>query len=73
MSAFTGTADYYREFRPGFPDEIVMLLDQVAPTGSHRRLLDIGTGPGLVGDGVLAEDNAFTVLTARRPTSREDR
>ncbi|MGW2702318.1 class I SAM-dependent methyltransferase [Streptomyces sp. NPDC001340] len=48
MSAFSGTASYYRRFRPGIPDELAVLLDQAAPEASPCRLLDVGTGPGLV-------------------------
>lgn len=48
MNAFAGTPAYYRRFRPGIPVALAALLDQAAPTGSPRRLLDIGSGPGLV-------------------------
>ncbi|MFJ1602588.1 class I SAM-dependent methyltransferase [Streptomyces sp. NPDC088253] len=48
MNAFAGTSAYYRRFRPGIPITLAALLDQAAPTDSPRRLLDIGTGPGLV-------------------------
>lgn len=110
MNAFAGTSAYYRRFRPGIPVALAALLDQAAPTDSPRRLLDIGSGPGLVVrallqyfdnlftdphlfrdrrdnfelavtdaltpfavSGVLTEDNAFTVLTARRPSAHEGR
>ncbi|MEU9245741.1 class I SAM-dependent methyltransferase [Streptomyces sp. NPDC048385] len=48
MNAFAGTASYYRRFRPGIPAGLAAFLAQEAPAGSPRRLLDIGTGPGLV-------------------------
>ncbi|WP_280886904.1 methyltransferase domain-containing protein [Streptomyces sp. LBL] len=48
MNAFAGTPAYYRRFRPGVPVALAVLLDRAAPTSSPRRLLDIGSGPGLV-------------------------
>ncbi|MCC9707149.1 class I SAM-dependent methyltransferase [Streptomyces sp. MNU76] len=48
VNAFAGTASYYRRFRPGIPTDVAALLDQAAPKSSPRRLMDIGTGPGLV-------------------------
>ncbi|MEU6229783.1 class I SAM-dependent methyltransferase [Streptomyces sp. NPDC047042] len=48
MNAFAGTAAYYRRFRPGIPASLAALLAHEAPASSPRRLLDIGTGPGLV-------------------------
>lgn len=48
VNAFAGTASYYRRFRPGIPVDLAVLLAHEAPAGSPRRLLDIGTGPGLV-------------------------
>jgi trans-aconitate methyltransferase len=48
VNAFAGTPAYYRRFRPVIPVALAVLLDRAAPTGSPRRLLDIGSGPGLV-------------------------
>ncbi|MFG2703133.1 class I SAM-dependent methyltransferase [Streptomyces sp. NPDC048386] len=48
MSAFAGTSSYYRRFRPGIPAGLAALLAHETPAGSPRRLLDVGTGPGLV-------------------------
>jgi trans-aconitate methyltransferase len=78
MSLFHGTAHYYRQFRPGIPEEVATVLNQaVAPT-TPRRLLDIGTGTGLVAeallnyfDDIIAIDNDPDMLavaeTAIRP------
>ena len=64
MSLFTGTTDYYRQFRPGIPQEVADILDDAAPQQAPRRLLDVGTGTGLVVealrgrfDDIIANDN----------------
>ncbi|XUL85301.1 hypothetical protein ACQ86D_00180 [Streptomyces galilaeus] len=62
MNAFAGTSAYYRRFRPGIPAALAVLLDQAAPTSSPRRLLDIGSGPGLVVRALLPYfDDLFAV------------
>ncbi|MEU9396117.1 class I SAM-dependent methyltransferase [Streptomyces sp. NPDC048324] len=62
MNAFAGTSAYYRRFRPGIPVALAALLDQAAPTGSPRRLLDIGSCPGLVVRALLPYfDDLFAV------------
>lgn len=62
MNVFAGTSAYYRRFRPGIPGALAALLDQAAPTDSPRRLLDIGTGPGLVVHALLPYfDDLFAV------------
>ena len=62
VNAFSGTASYYRRFRPGIPDELANLLDQATPAASPRRLLDIGTGPGTVVQALLPYfDEVFAV------------
>jgi trans-aconitate methyltransferase len=62
VNAFAGTSTYYRRFRPGVPAALAALLDQAAPTDSPRRLLDIGTGPGLVVHALLPYfDDLFAV------------
>ncbi|GGS84989.1 hypothetical protein [Streptomyces cinerochromogenes] len=50
MSLLTETAGYYRQFRPGIPEDVTETLDQAAPNRSDggRRLLDIRTGTGPV-------------------------
>ncbi|MFF4650910.1 class I SAM-dependent methyltransferase [Streptomyces sp. NPDC001380] len=69
MSLFTGTADYYRQYRPGIPEEVAAVLDRAAPTAAPRRLLDIGTGTGMVVealggrfDDIIAVDNDTGML-----------
>ncbi|MCC9309093.1 class I SAM-dependent methyltransferase [Kitasatospora sp. RB6PN24] len=53
MSLFTGTADYYRQYRPGIPETVATVLDEAAPHRTPRHLLDIGTGTGLVAEALL--------------------
>jgi predicted TPR repeat methyltransferase len=55
MSLFAGTASYYRQFRPGIPEDVAEALDKAAPSpsGGRRRLLDVGTGTGLVAEALL--------------------
>ncbi|MFJ3214431.1 class I SAM-dependent methyltransferase [Kitasatospora sp. NPDC086801] len=71
MSLFTGTASYYRQYRPGIPEEVATVLDQAVASGKPRRLLDIGTGTGLVAeallgrfDDIIAIDNDTDMLKA---------
>jgi SAM-dependent methyltransferase len=46
---FTGTARYYRLYRPGIPAEAARLLTaQVSRLAPPRRLLDLGSGTGQV-------------------------
>ncbi|MGI6878967.1 methyltransferase domain-containing protein [Microbacterium sp. gxy059] len=45
---FSSTASFYARHRPGIPDEVAALVAAAAPAGSPRRLLDAGTGTGLV-------------------------
>lgn len=79
MSLFTGTASYYRQFRPGIPEDIAAILDQAAPprSGDPRRLLDVGTGTGLVAeallsrfDDIIAIDNDADMLAAAETALR---
>jgi trans-aconitate methyltransferase len=53
MSLFAGTTDYYREYRPGIPQEVADILEAAAPQHTPRRLLDVGTGTGLVVEALL--------------------
>lgn len=48
MSLFASTADFYGRYRSGITAEVAELLSASAPTGAPRRLLDVGTGTGLV-------------------------
>ncbi|MGW6482719.1 class I SAM-dependent methyltransferase [Streptomyces sp. NPDC055059] len=79
MSLFTGTATYYRQFRPGIPDDVAEVLDRAAPArpGGGRRLLDVGTGTGLVAeallgrfDDIIAIDNDADMLAAAESALR---
>ena len=51
MSLFAGTAGFYRQYRPGIPEDVAAVLDAAVHQGRPRRLLDVGTGTGLVVDG----------------------
>ena len=53
MSTFAGTIDYYRKYRPGIPSEVAEILSAAAPQRRPRRLLDVGTGTGLVVEALL--------------------
>jgi len=71
MSMFAGTVGYYRRWRPGIPEPVAAVLDQAAPDRNPRRLLDIGTGTGLVVeallgrfDDIIATDNNPDMITA---------
>ena len=71
MSLFTGTTEFYRRYRPGIPEEVAQVLDRATPVGRPRRLLDVGTGTGLVVeallsrfDDVIGVDNDADMLAA---------
>ncbi|NIL55911.1 class I SAM-dependent methyltransferase [Salinispora arenicola] len=77
MSLFHGTVGFYRQFRPDIPAEVADVLDAAAPAGSPRRLLDIGTGTGLVVealrgrfDDILAIDPDPEMLSAAESALR---
>jgi trans-aconitate methyltransferase len=77
MTLFTGTAGYYRRYRPGIPQDVADVLDQAAPRTSPRRLLDVGTGTGLVAeallghfDDIIAIDNDAEMLAAAESALR---
>lgn len=71
MTMFTGTTEFYRQFRPGIPDNVAAVLDGSVDPHRPRRLLDIGTGTGLVVeallgrfDDIIAIDNDADMLAA---------
>lgn len=53
MSAFSGTAEFYRQYRPGIPKNVAEVLHSAVPVRTPRRLLDVGTGTGLVVEALL--------------------
>jgi trans-aconitate methyltransferase len=52
MSRFGGSTGFYLRYRPGIPRKVADILD-AAVSGGRRRLLDIGTGTGLVVEALL--------------------
>lgn len=77
MSLFTGTAGFYRQYRPGIPGSVAAVLDAAVEQGSPRRLLDVGTGTGLVVeallgrfDDIIAIDNDAGMLAAAEAALR---
>lgn len=71
MSVFRGTAGFYRQYRPGIPDSVAKVLDTAVASSRPRRLLDVGTGTGLVVeallgrfDDIIAIDNDPDMLDA---------
>jgi trans-aconitate methyltransferase len=77
MSLFTGTTGYYRQYRPGIPQTVADILDAATPKATPRRLLDVGTGTGLVVeallgrfDDVIAIDNDADMLAAAEDAIR---
>lgn len=64
-------SEYYRRYRPGIPPEVVSVLMRASPDRRPRRLLDVGTGTGLVVealldhfDDIIAIDNDDDMLAA---------
>lgn len=77
MSLFTGTVGFYRQYRPGIPDSVAAVLDAAVDQRSPRRLLDVGTGTGLVVeallgrfDDIIAIDNDADMLAAAEAALR---
>jgi predicted TPR repeat methyltransferase len=77
MSLFAGAAGFYRRYRPGIPAEVAGVLAAAAPARRPRRLLDIGTGTGLVAgallggfDDIIAIDNDPGMLAAAEEALR---
>jgi trans-aconitate methyltransferase len=78
MTLFTGTVGFYRQYRPGIPEDVAAVLDQAAPQADGpRRLLDVGTGTGLVVEALLgrfediiAIDNDAEMLAAAESALR---
>ncbi|MFI6575389.1 class I SAM-dependent methyltransferase [Nocardiopsis sp. NPDC050513] len=79
MSLFTGTTEFYRKYRPGIPQEVARVLDHATPQRRPRRLLDVGTGTGLVieallgrFDDVIGVDNDADMLAAAESCLRPE-
>ncbi|HUZ51396.1 MAG TPA: methyltransferase domain-containing protein [Streptosporangiaceae bacterium] len=53
MSVFRGTVGFYRQYRPGIPPSVADVLDAAVAGSTPRRLLDVGTGTGLVVEALL--------------------
>ncbi|WP_025616835.1 class I SAM-dependent methyltransferase [Salinispora cortesiana] len=77
MSLFDGTVGFYRQYRPGIPATVADVLDAAVPDCQPRRLLDVGTGTGLVVeallgrfDDIIAIDNAPGMLAAAEDALR---
>lgn len=77
MRVFSGAVSYYRQYRPGIPEEVADILDAAVEHGSPRCLLDIGTGTGLVVealldrfDDIIAIDNDADMLDAAEKALR---
>jgi len=71
MSMFRGTVGFYRQYRPGVPESVADILDAAVPKTTPRRLLDLGTGTGLVVqallgrfDDIIAIDSDADMLAA---------
>jgi SAM-dependent methyltransferase len=71
---FAGTAEYYANFRPGLPLELVQQLILAAGEEANGSLLDLGTGTGQVplalqayfSDIIAVDQNAEMVRVAQR-------
>jgi predicted TPR repeat methyltransferase len=77
MSIFRGTVGFYRQYRPGIPQDVVDVLDAAVASATPRRLLDVGTGTGLVVeallgrfDDIIAIDNDADMLAAAETVLR---
>ena len=51
MGRFASTAELYEQFRPAYPPEFFRDVAQKLRMSKQHRLLDIGTGPGLLAIG----------------------
>jgi trans-aconitate methyltransferase len=82
MSTFAGTVEHYRKYRPGIPQDVADILDAAVTERRPRRLLDVGTGTGLVVEVLLARfddiiaidtdsDMLASAETAMRPVLAE--
>jgi trans-aconitate methyltransferase len=77
MSLFQGSVGFYRQFRPAIPQSVADVLDGAVDLSTPRRLLDVGTGTGLVVetllgrfDDIIAIDNDADMLAAAEAALR---
>lgn len=77
MNMFAGTVGFYRQYRPGIPERVAAVLDAAVEERRPRRLLDVGTGTGLVVesllgrfDNIIAIDNDAEMLAAAEAALR---
>lgn len=77
MSVFRGTVGFYRQYRPSIPQDVADVLDAAVAQRTPRRLLDVGTGTGLVVeallgrfDNIIAIDNDADMLAAAEAALR---
>jgi SAM-dependent methyltransferase len=59
---FTGTAEYYRRFRPGYPVGVFELLRDEFALASDCRVLDLGSGTGFLGIPIASLSGAEVTL-----------
>ena len=62
MGRFASTAELYEEFRPPYPDEFFHAVAQKLNLSKQHRLLDIGTGPGLLAIGFAPYAGRVTAI-----------
>lgn len=75
---FTGTARFYADFRPGYPEQLISVCVQFASAFPGRRVLDLATGTGAVaialaerGLDVVAVDPSSEMLDEARRSAAE--
>jgi SAM-dependent methyltransferase len=76
-AVFHGTASWYARYRPRYPAELIERLAEAARLDGTGRLLDLGTGPGLLAvplapyvEEVVAVDPELGMLAELPPSIR---
>jgi SAM-dependent methyltransferase len=59
---FTGRVESYRQFRPGYPEEILRLLERDCELSDGSGIVDIAAGTGLFARLFLKNGNAVTAV-----------
>jgi ubiquinone/menaquinone biosynthesis C-methylase UbiE len=62
MGRFASTAELYEQFRPAYPPEFFRDVAQKLQMSKQHRLLDIGTGPGLLAIGFASYAGHVTAI-----------